>query len=73
MATDRYFVEINCGSNEEKMALGSSIHEQLAGNPNYVENRIILNVDQDRKIKIWIDDDCTELPIINLDFNKKKA
>lgn len=71
MKTDRYFLEINCGSNEEKMALGTSIHEQLVGNPNYIENRIVLNVDEDRKILIWVGDDCTELPIINLDLNKK--
>ena len=70
---DRYVVEINCASNEEKMALGTSIHEQLVGNPNYIESRIGINVDEDRKVLIWVDDSCTELPIINLDLNKKKA
>ena len=72
MKTDRYFIEIKCGSNEEKMALGTSIHEQLVGNPNYVENNIILNVDEDKKILIWVDDSCTDLPIINLDLNGMK-
>lgn len=73
MKTDRYFIEINCLTNEEKMTLGTSIHEQLVGNPNYIENRIILNVDEDKKVLIWVDDSCTELPIIKLDLNKKKA
>lgn len=72
MTTDRYFIEINCCSNEEKMALGTSIHEQLVGNPNYIENRIILNVDEDKKILIWVDDSCTELPIIKLNLNVMK-
>lgn len=68
---DRYYVTIECASDEEKMALGTSIHEQLAGNPNYYEDRIILNVDQDKTIRIWVEDNCVDLPIINLDLNKK--
>lgn len=68
---DRYYVTIKCASNEEKMALGSSIHEQLVGNHDYIENNIILNVDYDNEVQLWIDDSCKEIPIINLDFNKK--
>lgn len=73
MKTERYFIEISCSSNEEKMALGTSIHEQLVGNPNYIDNRIGINVDEYKKVVIWVDDGCTELPIIKLDLNKKKA
>lgn len=72
MTTDRYFIEISCSSNEEKMALGTSIHEQLVGNPNYIENRIGINVDEDKKVYIWVSNNCTELPIINLDLNVMK-
>lgn len=45
---------INTKTNEEKMIIGAAIHGQLQGNPDYINNNIILNVDDDCMIRISV-------------------
>lgn len=48
------------------------IHQQLIGNPNYINNNIILNMDQDNKTIIYLypgDMDKNNIPNIAIDWN----
>lgn len=50
-----YGIIIYCESDELKRQIGEKIHNQLKGNPDYIENRIILNIDNLKVIHIWIE------------------
>lgn len=57
-------IEIECSSNEEKMEVGKLIHNQLKGNQDYIDNNIILNIDEDCKVIVIIFNECKEEPTI---------
>lgn len=57
---------IKVKNNEEKMAIGTKIHEQLRGNEDYVNNNIILNVDDPNMVDICIFEDCQHIPEITI-------
>lgn len=57
-------VVIETADNEEKMRIGTSIHEQLRGNQDYIDSNIVLNVDDDCTIRLWILKACKEVPKI---------
>jgi hypothetical protein len=57
-------IEIRCLSNEEKMKVGTLIHEQLAGNKDYIDSNIVLNIDEDCKVILIIYPECEEEPRI---------
>ena len=61
-------VKITVDTKNEKERIGTRIHEQLIGNPDYIDSRIILNIDEDKDILLYIyDDECTEkIPAITL-------
>lgn len=63
-------VTIETADNDEKMRIGTDIHEQLRGNPSYINNDIILNVDEDCKIRLWVDKSCESIPDIVLRIRK---
>lgn len=45
---------LTCTNDDVKMQVGEAIHKQLAGNEDYVNNHIILNVDEPCKVKMWV-------------------
>lgn len=45
---------ITTDSNETKMEIGTKIHNQLRGNPDYVDSNIILNIDDDNTVLLLI-------------------
>lgn len=63
-------VTIETADNDEKMRIGTDIHEQLRGNLSYINNDIILNVDEDCKVRLWIDKNCESIPDIILRIRK---
>lgn len=52
---------LTCTNDDVKMRVGEAIHTQLADNEDYVNNHIILNVDEPCKVKMWVRDG-TALP-----------
>lgn len=62
----RAMVTIDTQGNEEKMRIGTAIHEQLRGNPDYVNNNIVLNVDEDSRIRLWLLKDSSSIPEITI-------
>ena len=57
-------IEIECSSNEEKMKVGELIHNQLVGNEDYINNNIVLNIDEDCKVILVMFNECKNEPKI---------
>lgn len=53
----KYEMILHTNSDEEKARIGAAIHEQLAGNPAYVDSKIILNIEDECTVKLIIFDD----------------
>ena len=49
---------------KEQMRIGNSIHHQLVGNKDYVDNNIILNIDVDNEVNLYIYKECENVPDI---------
>lgn len=62
---------IKTASHEEEYRIAEKIHNQLAGNEDYVECRIVLNMSADRKITDK--DDDTENEVHVYIFNDSKT
>lgn len=60
------YIAIDCGSVEEKMKLGNSIHNQLAGNQDYIDSNIVLNLDEPYTVQLWFFKDCENIPPITI-------
>lgn len=70
---ERMFVlNIKTETEEQKAALGAAIHEQLAGNPDYVNSNIILNIEDECLVKLIILKNATWIPDIAIPFTKVK-
>ena len=54
-----YGISIYCGSEDLKRLVGAKIHDQLKGNQDYIDSRIVLNIDNMMTVKIWIDGDAS--------------
>lgn len=65
---DNLKMEITIKVNDEKeqLRIGNSIHEQLVGNKDYIDSNIILNIDEENIIKIYIFNECESVPNIVL-------
>ena len=59
-------ITIKTPNNDEKMRIGSEIHEQLRGNSDYIDNNIILNIDADNEVWLGIFKECENIPKITI-------
>lgn len=60
-------IVIDTKNEEECMRIGTLIHTQLMGNPDYVNDNIILNCTQgDNKVRLWIFEECEKVPHITI-------
>lgn len=57
-------IRIELNDNDTKIKLGKSLHCLLKGHEDYIENRIILNVDEINTVRIWIFDDCRNQELV---------
>lgn len=49
---------------KEQMRIGNSIHHQLVGNKDYIDNNIVLNIDVDNEVNLYIYKECENVPDI---------
>lgn len=49
-----YGITIYCESDDLKKRVGTKIHEQLRGNPDYIDSRIVLNIDDESRVNIYV-------------------
>ena len=72
MSELRRQIIVKCLSREEELAVATNIHNQLMGNPDYRENRIILNMSDARndgtenEVHVYIFNDSVTDPFITI-------
>lgn len=49
---------------KEQMRIGNSIHHQLVGNKDYIDNNIILSIDTENEVNLYIFKECENVPDI---------
>lgn len=59
-------VIIETTDEEEKMRIGNSIHEQLVGNKDYRKSNIILNIDDENTVNLYVFKECENVPEITI-------
>ena len=59
-------IAIHVKSDDIRNEVGRSIHEQLCGKQSYIDNAIILNINEPKTIRIVIYDDCENLGEIQI-------
>lgn len=57
-------ITIRTADEEEQMRVGNSIHEQLCGNKDYIDSNIVLSIDADNEVNLYIFNECTDIPDI---------
>lgn len=59
-------IKIRTPNDAEKIMIGNHIHEQLRGNPDYINDRIVLNIEVENEVWLGIFEDCEHMPKITL-------
>lgn len=59
-------ITIEVRDEKEQLRIGNFIHEQLRGNEDYINNNIILNIDVENTIRLYIFEECKEVPVISI-------
>lgn len=54
-------ISYKCAGNEEKMKIGNIFHKNLSGMEAYVNNDIVLNIDADNEVVVYIYDEKINL------------
>ena len=61
----RMQIKVIVNDDKEQLAIANAIHEQLVGNPDYINDRIILNIDVDGETNLYFFDDMEgDIPTI---------
>lgn len=72
MDVNEILITIYTGDRDTNTYVATYIHQQLRGNPNYVDSNIVLNMDQDDKTIIYLDLDGMDknyIPNIAIDWS----
>ena len=57
-------ITIRTTDKEEQIRVGNSIHFQLVGNKDYIDNNIVLNIDVENEVNLYIYKECENVPNI---------
>ena len=61
----RMQIKVTVNDDKEQLAIANAIHEQLVGNPDYINDRIVLNIDVDGETNLYFFDDMEgDIPTI---------
>lgn len=61
----RMQIKVIVNDDKEQLAIANAIHEQLVGNPDYINDRILLNIDVDGETNLYFFDDMEgDIPTI---------
>ena len=59
-------IKITVFDDKEQLAIGNSIHEQLRGNKDYIDSNIVLNIDTNNEINLYVFEECKDIPTITI-------
>lgn len=57
-------ITIETSTDREKMQIGESIHNQLKGNSDYMNNNIVVYIDRTCAVEVFIFANCKDIPQI---------
>ena len=57
-------ITIRTTDEKEQLKIGNSIHYQLVGNKDYIDSNIILNIDVENEVNLYIFNECENVPVI---------
>lgn len=57
---------ITVKNEKEQMRIANSIHHQLVGNRDYIDSNIVLNIDENNTVRLYIFEECENEPDIIL-------
>lgn len=57
---------ITVKNEKEQMRIANSIHHQLVGNQDYIDSNIVLNIDENNTVRLYIFEECENEPDIIL-------
>lgn len=57
-------ITIRTKDEKEQLRIGNSIHFQLVGNKDYIDSNIILNIDSENEVNLYIYNECKNVPDI---------
>lgn len=57
-------ITIRTTDEKEQMRIGNSIHHQLVGNKDYIDYNILLNIDVENEVNLYIFNECENVPDI---------
>ena len=61
----RMQIKVTVNDDKEQLAIANAIHEQLVGNPDYINDRIFLSIDVDGETNLYFFDDMEgDIPTI---------
>ena len=67
MEKEKRVITIRTSTEQEKLEVGTKIHNQLAGNDDYINTRILLNMDNNENIvTLTIFEDSKTVPEIKI-------
>lgn len=55
-------ITIETSTDREKMQIGESIRNQLKGNPDYINNNVIVFIDKTCVVEVLIFANCKDIP-----------
>lgn len=67
MEKEKRVITIRTSTEQEKLEVGTKIHNQLVGNDDYINTRILLNMDDnDNIVTLTIFEDAKSIPEIKI-------
>ena len=61
----RMQIKVTVNDNKEQLAIANAIHEQLVGNSDYINDRILLSIDVNGETNLYFFDDMEgDIPTI---------
>ena len=57
-------ITIRTNDKDEQMRIGNSIHKQLVGNKDYIDSNIVLNLETDNEVNVYVFKECENVPDI---------
>lgn len=57
-------ITIRTTDEKEQMRVSNSIHHQLVGNKDYIDNNIVLSIDTENEVNLYIFKECENVPDI---------
>lgn len=57
-------ITIRTADEKEQLRIGNSIHHQLVGNKDYIDCNIILNIDVENEVNLYVYNKCENVPDI---------